>query len=61
MKIQIWASTVQRAGELAATMNLAVRHWEYAGKDWRDIEWADVGLVMDRYAEMEDRIRRLEK
>jgi hypothetical protein len=61
MRIQIWAANMQRAGELAATMNLSLRHWDYAGKDWRGIEWADVGTVMDKYDDMEDRIRRLEK
>lgn len=61
MRIQIWASNMQRAGELAAMMNLRLRQWDYAGKDWRGIEWADVGSVMDDFEEVEDRIRRLEK
>lgn len=61
MRIKIYAGDMYAAGQLASKMNLALRHWEYAGEDWRKIEWADVGKVMDRYEEMEDRIRRLEK
>lgn len=61
MRIQIWAEDYEAAAEFAAKMNLRLRQWDYAGKDWQGVEWADVDTVMDAFADMEDRIRRLEK
>jgi hypothetical protein len=61
MRIQIYAEDMHFASQLAAKMNLSLRHWDYAGKDWRGIDWANVGALMDKFAEMEDRVRRLEK
>jgi hypothetical protein len=37
MKIKIYAPDQRKADELAASMNLALRHWEYAGP-WRLID-----------------------
>ena len=51
MRIQIYAPSILDAGKLAATMNLSLRHWDYAGADERIPEWtwADVGTVMDTH------------
>lgn len=49
-KINIYAPTYKQASDLAAKMNLALRHWEYAAAWQAGPEtWADVGSVMDEY------------
>jgi hypothetical protein len=50
MRIAIYAPTYRQAAELAATMNLSLRHWIYEGSGPRALgTWADVGSVMDAY------------
>lgn len=48
-RIKIYAWNEQEAGKLAASLNLALRHWEYAGKS--DLPWqsmfANVGDAME--------------
>jgi hypothetical protein len=54
-RIKIYAWNHQEAMKLAADLNLALRHWEYAGKsehDWIS-RWADVGSAMDDLQRME--------
>jgi hypothetical protein len=54
-RIKIYAWNEQEAGKLAAKLNLALRHWEYAGKSdlpW-DSCWANVGSAMDDLQRME--------
>lgn len=52
MKIQIYGASYWAAAKLAATMNLSLRHWEYAGESVLGT-WADAGTVMDDYQELE--------
>lgn len=48
-KIPIYASNYYAAAKLAATMNLSLRHWEWAGVSnlGSRITWANVGDVLD--------------
>ena len=52
-KIPIYASNFAHAAELAETMNLRLRQWEYAGVDVFDAEWANVGDVLDEIEEVD--------
>ncbi len=52
-KIPIYAPTFDDAAELAATMNLKLRHWEYAGVGLFEVEWANVGDVLDSIEEVD--------
>ena len=53
-KIAVYAPNLREAGRLAADMNLALRHWYWAGESafFRLGTWADVGMVMDEYQEL---------
>lgn len=52
-KINIYAPTYRQASDLAAKMNLALRHWEYAAAGGAGAAaWADVGSIMDEYQQL---------
>lgn len=48
-RIPIYAPDEWQAAKLAAHLNLALRHWEYAGPSTWALApvWADVGSAMD--------------
>ncbi len=46
-RLRIYAPTLRHAAEFAATLNLALRQWEYGGEsEWGDT-WADVGSLLE--------------
>lgn len=54
-KIPIYAPSTKHAALLAATMNLRLRQWEYAGESeyGRHDTWANVGDVLDSIEEVD--------
>ena len=62
-KIKVYAPDYHMAARCAAGLNLALRHWEYAGESDYSYypTWADVGSVMDEYLDLEWRMEELNK
>lgn len=56
VKVHIYADDFTQAAELAATMNLHWRQWEWMGSDeWlTGTTWADVQPLFDRIQELEE-------
>ena len=63
MKVKIYAPDWRAAAMLAADMNLALRHWEWASESTfsRLDTWADVGSVMDHLEKLEWHLKGLDK
>lgn len=62
-RIKIYAWNHGEAAKLAADLNLAIRHWEYAGKSelpWNS-RWANVGDAMEELQDTEFRYESVSK